>query len=229
MTAVRTCLAILLLLAVAVPSAGARSPTDVMVRSALREATVSLDTGCSGAIAEHPQLIATALHCVKKADRSVYVRLSNGEKRRAWIVATDEVADQAVLFMEEEVKLQPLDVVRRPQIAGTVLFFQGHPERPRFQQARLDRVGTCQSLPALPNALFTSIEGVPGDSGAPLVDGGARIVGLVHGGAACHIATPASTLGAMLEDILGPAPKPQPVGFVPARSPANGPRACRAR
>jgi hypothetical protein len=94
---VRIRLAIFLLLAVFAPPAGARSPTDVMVRSALREATVSLDTGCSGAIAEHPQLIATALHCVKKADRSVYVRLSNGEKRRAWIVATDEVADQAVL------------------------------------------------------------------------------------------------------------------------------------
>jgi S1-C subfamily serine protease len=219
----------LLLLAVVVLPAAARTPTDVMVRSALREATVSLDTGCSGAIAEHPQLIATALHCVEKADRSVYVRLSNGEKRRAWIVATDKVADQAVLFMEEEVKLQPLDVVRRPQIAGTVLFFQGHPERPRFQQARLDRVGTCQSLPALPNALFTSIEGVPGDSGAPLVDGGARIVGLVHGGADCHIATPANTLATMLEDILGPSPAPQPVEGAPLSPADDMPLACRAR
>jgi hypothetical protein len=217
----------LLLAAFALPAA-ARTPTDVLVRSALREATVSLDTGCSGAIAEHPQLIATALHCVEKADRSVQVRLSNGEGRRAWIVATDAVADQALLFMEEEVKLQPLDVVRRPQIAGTVLFFQGHPERPRFQQARLDRVGTCQSLPALPNALFTSIEGVPGDSGAPRVDGGARIVGLVHGGADCHIATPANTLAMMLEDILGPSPAPQPVGVMPP--PADDiPLACLAR
>jgi len=219
----------MLLLALAAMPASARPPTDVLVRSALREATVSLDTGCSGALAEQPQLIATALHCVEKADKSVQARLSNGEVRRAWIVATDQVADQAVLFMEEKVKLQPLDVVRRPQITGTVLYFQGHPERPRFQEARLDRVGTCQSLPALPNALFTSIEGVPGDSGAPLVDGAGRIVGLVHGGADCHIATPANTLAAMFEDILGPAPKPQPVGFVPAPRPGDVPRACRAR
>jgi hypothetical protein len=110
-----------------------------------------------------------------------------------------------------------------------VLFFQGHPERPRFQQARLDRVGTCQSLPALPNALFTSIEGVPGDSGAPLVDGGARIVGLVHGGADCHIATPANTLATMLEDVLGPSPAPQPVEGAPLSPADDMPLACRAR
>jgi len=222
----------LMLLVLAAPVEARRpAPTDVLVRSALGEASVSLSSGCSGALAEHPQLIATALHCVEKGAQFVDARLSNGETRRAWVVATDAVADQAVLFMEEDVKLQPLDVVRRPQIAGTVLFFQGHPRRPRFQEARLDRVGTCRSLPALPNALFTSIEGVPGDSGAPLVDGGGRIVGLVHGGADCHIATPASTLAAMLDDILGPgaAPAVQAVGVVPPPRDLETPRACRAR
>jgi hypothetical protein len=70
---------------------------------------------------------------------------------------------------------------------------------------------------------------VPGDSGSPLVDGGARIVGLVHGGADCHIATPANTLATMLEDILGPSPAPQPVGG-PSPPPADDvPLACRAR
>mgnify|MGYP000234512575 CR=1 FL=1 len=34
---------------------------------------------------------------------------------------------------------------------------------------RLDRIDVCPSLPHLPDALFTSIQGVPGDSGAPLV------------------------------------------------------------
>src|SRR6185369_860933 len=84
-----------------------------------------------------------------------------------------------------------------------VLYFEGNPKRARFQSARLDRIGVCPSLPNLPNALFTSIEGVPGDSGAPLVDSAARVVGLVHGGVNCHIATPADTLLRLVDRVLG--------------------------
>lgn len=200
------------------------------VRRALDEATVSLETGCSGALAEHSQLIVTALHCVDDAGQHVMVRLSNGERRRAWIVDTDAVADQAVLFMEEKVALQPLDVVRRPQIAGTIVYFSGHPDRPRFQRARLDRVGVCRSLPKLPNALFTTIEGTPGDSGAPIVDGAGRIVGLVHGGVSCHIATPATTLAPMIAEILAPSPStPRAVRWRTDPPAAASPLACRAR
>jgi len=93
--------------------------------------------------------------------------------------------------------------VRRRQIPGTVLYFEGNPAEPRFQSARLDRIGHCPSLPDLPDALFTSINGRPGDSGAPLVDGGAEIVGLVHGGARCHIATPAGPLARLVDHVLG--------------------------
>jgi hypothetical protein len=57
-------------------------------------------------------------------------------------------------------------------------------------------------LPALGGALFTTIDGVPGDSGAPIVDAGARVVGLVHGGAQCHIATPSDTLRRLIADVL---------------------------
>jgi S1-C subfamily serine protease len=71
-----------------------------------------------------------------------------------------------------------------------------------FQTARLDRIGQCPSLPALQNALFTSIRGRPGDSGAPLVNAAGEIVGLVHGGAACQIATPADTLATLVERVL---------------------------
>jgi len=56
----------------------------------------------------------------------------------------------------------------------------------------------------LPNALFTTVHGVPGDSGAPLVDTAARIVGLVHGGAQCQIATPADTLARLIDRVLAP-------------------------
>ena len=174
---------------------------DLDVRHALEAASVVVETtGCAGAVAESPQLVVTAKHCLE-GDR-LRVRLSTGAHRIAWLIATNDATDQAVLFLEEPASVTPLALVRRRQIPGTVLYFEGNPSRPRFQSARLDRIGRCPSLPALPNALFTSIDGVPGDSGAPLVDAAARIVGLVHGGARCHIATPADSLARLVDHVL---------------------------
>src|SRR3989454_641349 len=180
----------------------ARAGSDLPVRRALQAASVVVETtGCAGVIAENPQIIVTAKHCVK--GQTLRVRLSTGSERTAWVVAVNDASDQAVLFLEEPADVEPLAIVRRRQIPGTVLYFEGNPERPRFQSARLDRVGRCPSLPDLPNALFTSIDGRPGDSGAPLVDGAAAIVGLVHGGARCHIATPADPLARHLQACSG--------------------------
>ena len=189
-----------LVVGLAVAAADRAGAGDLSVRRALEAASVVIETGCSGAVAESPQLIVTAKHCLQ-GDR-LSIRLSTGERRTAWLVATNDASDQAVLFLEAPAGVEPLSVVHRPQIPGTVLYFEGNPSRPRFQSARLDRIGRCPSLPALPNALFTSIDGVPGDSGAPLVDGAARIVGLVHGGARCHIATPAETLSRLVDHVL---------------------------
>ena len=190
----RAALALLLL---AVPAYGG----DLAVRRALHAASVVVETtGCAGVIAESPQIVVTAKHCLK-AD-TLRVRLSTGALRTAWLVATNDASDQAVLFLEQPAGVEPLPLVRRPQIPGTVLYFEGNPERPRFQSARLDRIGRCPGLPDLPDALFTSVAGVPGDSGAPLVDGGARIVGLVHGGARCHIATPSRALAHLVDRVL---------------------------
>src|SRR5262249_7276229 len=93
--------------------------------------------------------------------------------------------------------------------------------RPRPQDARIDRRGRCESLPRLPDALFTSLRGEPGDSGSPLVDGAARIIGLVHGGARCQIATPA-TRPARLGD-RGPGRR----ALTPAGWGSSGPGAAR--
>ena len=206
----------------AAPPVLAQSPA---LRHTLAEATVRLDSGCTGALAERAQLVVTALHCVKDGRESVGIRLSNGEQRTGWVVATDDVADQAVLFLETPAHLTPLRIARRTQIRGTVLFFSGHPDRPRPQEARLDRIGTCPSLPQLPNALFTTIHGQPGDSGAPLVDGAGEIVGLVHGGAQCQIATPANTLLALVHLVLHPPP---PVSVQQVRTErAEAARVCR--
>jgi len=173
------------------------------VRQALHAASVEVEPpGCSGVLAESPQIVVTARHCLHDDTTKVQVRFTTGVVRTAWVVATDEIADQAVLFLVEPVAIEPLPIVRRRQIPGTVLFFEGNPDHPRFQTVRLDSIGRCPSLPGLPDALFTSIKGVPGDSGAPVVDGAAQVVGLVHGGARCQIATPADTLVRLVDGVL---------------------------
>jgi len=185
----------------ATPAGAAPLGGDLAVRRALQTASVVVETtGCAGVVAEHPQIIVTARHCVE--GQSLRVRLSTGSVRTAWVGAVSDATDQAVLFLEESSGVEPLFLVRRRQIPGTVLYFEGNPGRPRFQSARLERIGVCPSLPRLPDALFTSIEGAPGDSGAPLVDGAARIVGLVHGGAQCRIATPSVSLARLVDEVL---------------------------
>ena len=60
-------------------------------------------------------------------------------------------------------------------------------------------------LPDLPNALFTSIHGVPGDSGAPLVDQSGAVMGVAfaidpgHQGTAYALTN--DELRAVLDDI----------------------------
>jgi hypothetical protein len=174
------------------------------IRRALHASSVQLEPiGCTGVVAASPEIVLTARHCVPGDTARVQVRFADGSEQTADVAAVDDAADQAVLRLREPAAIVPLPLVRRPLIAGTVLFFEGHPSRPRFQSARLDRIGQCPGLPKLQNALFTSIDGVPGDSGAPLVDGLARVVGLVHGGPNCHIVTPADTLGRLVDRVLG--------------------------
>jgi len=178
-------------------------PVPAAVRRALTAATVLvLPAECGGVLAASRDLVATALHCVDR-DAALRVRTSGGSVLRARLEATDAAADQAILLLERPAAAEPLAVLRRPPIVGTVLYFQGNPERPRPQDARIDRRGRCESLPRLPDALFTSIRGEPGDSGSPLVDGASRIVGLVHGGARCQIATPATRLAPLIDQVLG--------------------------
>jgi len=186
------------------PTSAVPSAAPAALRRALHAASVEIEPpGCSGVLDENEQIVLTARHCIDPGVQKLKVRFTNGATRTGWVAATDEAADQAVLFLEDPVDIAPLPIVRRRQIPGTVLYFEGHPDQPRFQSARLDRIGRCPSLPALPDALFTSIDGRPGDSGAPLVDGAGRIVGLVHGGARCHIATPADTLVRLVDHVLG--------------------------
>jgi S1-C subfamily serine protease len=195
--------AVWLLLLGAAAASAALSDASPAVRRALHDASVRIEpTGCAGVLAAGSDLVLTARHCIDRESQTLEVYFVDGSTRTARVAATDEVADQVVLVLHDPVPITPLEVVRRRQIPGTVLYFEGNPGRPRFQSARLDHIGRCESLPKLTNALFTSIEGVPGDSGAPLVDAAARVVGLVHGGAHCRIATPGDTLGRLLDHVL---------------------------
>lgn len=176
-------------------------PVPRGVRQTVTAATVVvLPAGCGGVVAERADLVATALHCVKD-EHGLEVRLADGSTYAARRELVDEVSDQAILSLDRPTGVAPLFVARRPPIVGTVLYFAGNPDRPRWQDSRVDRIGTCESLPSLRDALFTSIDGTPGDSGSPLVDGAAQVVGLVHGGARCHIATPASHLSRLLDAV----------------------------
>ena len=175
------------------------------VRRALHDASVVvLPADCGGVLTTSPELVATALHCI---DRGAVLRVqtADGAVLDAHVEAVDSAADQAVLRLVRPLDATPLEIARRAPIDGTVVYFEGNLRRPRLQDARIDRRGRCESLPRLPDALFTSLRGQPGDSGSPLVDGAARIVGLVHGGARCQIATPATRLARLVDRVLGRA------------------------
>jgi len=196
----------LLGVALALLSLGRAAPATALgpagLEGALLGATVLLDGGrCSGVLVDGPDLVLTAEHCVTSGATHA-LQFSDGSQRTGWVAGVDHQADQALLLLEQPVMLTPLALVRQPPIAGTVLYFAGNPRSPRFQEAKLERTGRCPSLPDLGNALFTTIDGVPGDSGAPIVDAGTRVVGLVHGGAQCHIATPSETLRRLIGDVL---------------------------
>ena len=176
-------------------------PVPFALRKALGAATVLvLPSRCTGVLVETPWLVATAKHCIDDGDK-LRVRIG-GVERAAALVDEDPAADQVLLELDSAVPVTPLGVVRRIPIVGTVLYFHGNPERPRWQAARLDKIAPCPSLPSLSRALHTSIDGTPGDSGAPLVDLVARVVGLVHGGARCRIATPGDRLARLIDRVL---------------------------
>ncbi|HTD25774.1 MAG TPA: trypsin-like serine protease, partial [Candidatus Elarobacter sp.] len=67
----------------------ARAGSDLPVRRALQAASVVVETtGCAGVVAENPQIIVTAKHCVK--GRTLRVRLSTGSEHTAWVVAVND-------------------------------------------------------------------------------------------------------------------------------------------
>ncbi len=180
------------------------------IERALYEATVVVGTDCAGVLADGPDLVFTAAHCVH-GQKSVELTFSNGAHATGWVAAVDRVTDQALLVLEEPVPITPLMLARRHPIAGTILYFAGHPSALRFREVKLQRVGRWPSLPLLQHALFTTIVGVPGDAGAPIVNTAGRVVGIIHGGRQYEVGTPVRGLRRLVTRVLGAEVLPSPL------------------
>lgn len=165
-------------------------------RSEVARATLLvLGESCAGFVAEAPNLVVTAAHCIPYPKRRVAVRSPAGQTLMARLDRIDRDTDLALLRLAEPLPVVPLVLSERVPVAGDRLMFVGRGDRGnRPQLARVKKLDRCPSLPRVPNAVFTSVAARPGDSGAPLVDASLRVVGLVHGGAQCHIAAPVATL-----------------------------------
>lgn len=156
-------------------------------------ATVTLEPGhCAGVVVEDGRHVLTAAHCLRHEDTRVGLSFLDGRGMDGSAVHVDRGRDIAILRLDAPAPVRPLEVAQALPAPGEPLVFAGRNDRPdEPQQAVLERLGPCPSLPEVPAALFTTIRGRPGDSGAPLVDARMQVVGLVHGGAACRIAAPA--------------------------------------
>lgn len=171
-------------------------------RDQVAQATVTVPAkGCAGVVAGDRSHVVTAAHCVPFGVEELEVRFRNGRSTEGSIVHLDRDSDLAVIALPDPAQAEPLTIAKKLPAAGDPVLFVGRIDRKsRAQIARVERLGRCPSLPSVDDALFTSIQAKPGDSGSPIVDGDLRVVGLIHGGAQCHIATPTAPLA----DRLGP-------------------------
>ncbi|MBF5042935.1 trypsin-like peptidase domain-containing protein [Aggregicoccus sp. 17bor-14] len=178
---------------------------------ALREATLTLlPARCQGVVVEDPQSALTAAHCVGEEERSLQVQLSDGRVVEAEVARVDRPHDVAFLRLEAPAGVAPLRVASALPFPGAPLrFISSRHHAGELQQVSLVRLGRCPSLPEVPAALFTSLRGAPGDSGAPVVDAALQVVGLVHGGARCAIAAPTAGLAPAIASLAGPPPARQ--------------------
>jgi S1-C subfamily serine protease len=177
----------------------------------LREATVTLFPGhCAGVVVADGRHALTAAHCIDgPLGSSQPVVLRSGKSLGGEVVMVDTERDVAVLRLAEVAPVEPLPVATLAPAPGDGLLFAGRNDRHIApQKVELRRLGRCPSLPHVPAALFTTLHGEKGDSGAPVVDERLQVVGLVHGGAACSIATPTAEVAPLVDTLVAQAAHP---------------------
>ncbi len=181
------------------------SLTEQILRKGVEDASVILaDKACSGVVVGDTRHVATAAHCLPGRLDIIEVRHRSLGKRTGKLVYRDNGRDLALLELDEPLEVNPLELSSRIPAHGETLYFAGRIDRfrlgSRLQRAKVERIDRCPSLPEMRDALFTSLNARPGDSGAPLLDAHGRVLALVHGGARCHIAVPTYPLVAALQN-----------------------------
>lgn len=177
--------------------------TERVPGEVLREATVTLMPGhCAGVIVEDGRHVLTAAHCVVPGTQHLELELYDGTQLGSTFVLRDEGRDVAVFRLGEVAPIMALPIAPQLPTLGEGLLFGGrHDAVGDPQQVWLERLGRCPSLPGVPQALFTTLRGQKGDSGAPVVDLGLQVVGLVHGGARCSIAAPTAEFAPVVRQL----------------------------
>jgi S1-C subfamily serine protease len=171
----------------------------------LQNATVTLFPGhCAGVIVADGHHALTAAHCLDgPPGTSQPVVLRSGKLLDGVVKLVDPTGDLAVIRLDAAAPVRPLALAPTLPFAGEALIFAGRNDRPGTpQDVTLERLGRCPSLPGVPQALFTSLHGAKGDSGAPVVDHQLHVVGLVHGGAVCSIAAPTASIVPFLDNLV---------------------------
>ena len=170
----------------------------------LREATVLLVPGhCAGVIVEDGRHVMTAAHCVEPGTQQQEFELYDGTRMGSTFVLRDADRDVALFRLEEVAPLMALPIAPELPVPGTGLLFASRDDGVgEPQQVWLERLGRCPSLPGVPQALFTTLDGRKGDSGSPVVDLGLQVVGLVHGGARCSIAAPTAEFAPVVRQLV---------------------------
>lgn len=136
--------------------------------------------------------------------RKVAAQADEGLRISAEVVHRDPENDRVLLRLAERAPTQALPLAAHAAQTGDRLYFGGHHRGPgRFRALTVQRVAPCPTLPNT-RALHTDLNARKGDSGSPLINDAGELVGMVHGGARCQIATP--THG--LDEVLATLPAP---------------------
>ncbi len=172
-------------------------PSLLARRETVAQATVTIPAkSCAGFVADDRSWVVTAAHCIPEGWQRFDVKLRDGGLLGSSLAYLDRAHDLAALRLDQPAPVEPLVLGDRMPAPGSSVLFVGRTDRRmRPQVATIERIDQCPSLPDVHNALFTTLDAKPGDSGAPLVDKNLHVVGVIHGGARCHISAPTAGLG----------------------------------
>jgi S1-C subfamily serine protease len=184
----------------------------------LEASVIVVPKACAGALVQTTSHVLTAAHCIPTGDDRVLVKLKSGQQIDSRVEFLDQERDLALLHLDTPARARPLELSLGLPKPGEKLTFVGRFDRAarKAQSARVLKLGRCPSLPSIDDAVFTSLQAKPGDSGAPIVDSKLRVVAVVHGGSACHIAAPVQSLAQKLltdpdGELDDAAPPPAPL------------------